>query len=660
MGSDSGGVEGGARSRESSSLGHAGLSLTVLSGPDLGQSARFDTPRVRIGRDVGNDFVLRDRYVSNAHGELRRIAEGFVYQDLQSRHGSLVRLDTQAAGVRLQGDVAERSIVIPRRAELQVGSTVLEILVERPREPLASVQELQSSETQRAAREGDDRYIMATQTSMEALSRRFTGRDPRMEILFRLSSRLNAMNRLEEVIDLIVEASFEVFPAASLFAISLTGEEGGALSPFLTRQRRGGDGGQVILSRSILDRVVRTREAVLYVRDSTGGDISRSIVEARIAASLCAPLVGQRSLLGVMQVDSRSLGTMFTQDDLELFTIFASSVAFAMERARLTENIYQMFEGFVSASVSAIEARDPTTAGHSSRVAHYSLVLARHANLSTLQRFDTFQLSERELTELRYAALLHDFGKVGVREAVLVKGQRIDDAAMELIRQRFDAMRHMTWRRLTEPLLKHPAPDRLALAIAQHDALCAELDQALQHIDLIRALPSLTPQHLEIIRALAQRTLPGLDGQPLHLLTPREAEHLSIRFGTLSEEEWENMRSHAAQSEDYLLRIPWSDELKRIPCIAGAHHEKLDGSGYPRQLLAPQIPDQVRILTITDIFDAVTAWDRPYRKAASVDQAVHILQAEARSGKLDPDLVDLFVDEALPEIVPLIPTPEER
>jgi len=621
------------------------LHLTVISGPDAGQTSRFDRGRVRIGRDPENDFALKDRYVSNQHGEFRRVSDGFVYEDLDSRHGSLVLVDD--VSVRLHGGEGARPVRLTGDGEIQVGSTVLRVMVELPQHESPMTFARASDFKERAG--SDERYIMATQTSLEALSRRFTGKDPRLEILFKLAGTLNSLNRLEAVVDLIVEATFEVFPAANLFSISLLADR--ALTPFTTRMRAVGEvsPSNVIVSQSILERVVETQEAVLFVRDNLGQDLSRSIIEAKISASLCAPLVGQRSLLGVMQVDSRSHGMMFSQEDLELFSVFASNVAFAVERARLTEDIYRMFEGFVNASVSAIEARDPTTAGHSARVAEYSLALALKANGVESGRFSEFFLTPPEMTELRYAALLHDFGKVGVRESVLVKGKRIGDLQMALIRQRFLTFRHLGWRQLKE------ASEGSASIADRHDAFCAELDGLLEQLEDIRERQALGDEHLALVAELGRRSIEDVDGSPIPFLTPQEVEHLSIRFGTLSEEEWANMRSHAAQSEAYLRRIPWSEDLKQVPCIAGQHHEKLDGSGYPLGLQASSISDQVRILTVADIFDAVTAWDRPYRKAASVEQAVRILRQESATGKLDADFVGLFVDEVIPEIIRLVP-----
>ncbi|MEM1347960.1 MAG: HD domain-containing phosphohydrolase, partial [Myxococcota bacterium] len=135
-----------------------------------------------------------------------------------------------------------------------------------------------------------------------------------------------------------------------------------------------------------------------------------------------------------------------------------------------------------------------------------------------------------------------------------------------------------------------------------------------------------------------------------------ELRNLSIRRGTLNEEEWAEMRAHPAYSRDFLEKIPWSKRLENIPFIAGAHHEKLDGTGYPERLTAEELPAQVRIMTIADIFDALTANDRPYRKAASVERAVSILKEEAGLNKLDVHLVDLFIEEVIPSMLHVIPS----
>jgi HD-GYP domain-containing protein (c-di-GMP phosphodiesterase class II) len=150
----------------------------------------------------------------------------------------------------------------------------------------------------------------------------------------------------------------------------------------------------------------------------------------------------------------------------------------------------------------------------------------------------------------------------------------------------------------------------------------------------------------ETFRALMDlpaRTFRDWDGEVRPILTPYELDLLSIRKGTLSVKERREIESHVTHTYDFLSRIPWTGEFRRIPEIAWAHHEKLNGTGYPRGLTAPDIPAQSRMMTISDIFDALVAFDRPYKRSVSVERALDILSDEAKAGKLDADMLDVFI-----------------
>lgn len=143
---------------------------------------------------------------------------------------------------------------------------------------------------------------------------------------------------------------------------------------------------------------------------------------------------------------------------------------------------------------------------------------------------------------------------------------------------------------------------------------------------------------------LTQHTYADIEGNPQPILTPAELGALSIRKGSLSEKERREIESHVTHTYRFLAEIPWTGEYSKIPEIAYAHHEKLDGTGYPRKLMAPMIPIQSRMMTIADIFDALVAWDRPYKKSVSVERALDILREEAADGKLDNELLSVFVE----------------
>lgn len=645
------------------------VSLTVVSGPDTGMTRSFRQRRVTMGRDPRSDFVLSDGYVSNRHAEIELGGLGVFFRDLESRHGSTVLVDGVATKLR-----GADSVQLTHGVELQVGSTLIRVGIGPAAERSLGgdtrfgVNQAFPEAMQGTGREGEH-FITTAHLPVQSLDQKsLQSADARFGVLFRLAGQLNGQTTLDDVLELILEATFDAFPAANFFAITLGSDpdEVSTKEPFLTRARgaipRASDDDAPLLSTSILRRVAETQESVLFVKDSLGTMVSQSILDAKITACLCAPLVGQNSLLGIMQVDTRGLGSLFGRHDLELFNILASNVAFAIERARLTESIVEMFEGFVAASVNAVEARDPVTAGHSERVALYTVELAKAVNEIETGRLKDIYLNPQELTELRYAALLHDFGKIAVREDVLQKEARLPQTQMRLIYQRFETIKERAYSQwLHEHLRQLQAGEvqlngsALARIDSQYESFCKELDELYEWLHFVSAKGFLEDQEIERIIALGARTYVGPQGTRFPYLTPVEVENLCIRKGTLNEAEWVEMRSHAALSEAYLAQIPWSDDLARIPCIAGAHHEKLDGSGYPKGLGEEMILPQVRMLTIADIFDALTASDRPYRKAAPAERAFEILGWEAEEKKLDKDLVEVFGARVIPRIKEIIP-----
>jgi HD-GYP domain-containing protein (c-di-GMP phosphodiesterase class II) len=661
------------------------VSLTVLNGPDAGLVRSFQGQvRVGLGRGTRNEFVLTDGFVSNEHAEIVYEEGRLLYRDLRSRHGSLVLVDDVSLHLRDHDKVSK--VRLTNGAEIQLGATLIRVETgDHPGQDdeLGAVAEETISEEldyeqasgpteeflkRSELNEGGARETMIStaMSGVQSIPRDLASSDDRLAILFRLAGELNSQTTLDDILDLIVEAVFQAFPAANFFAITLADDPAQVsnASPFVTRVRGELPGGidqneEPILSTSMLRQVIETRESILFVKDSLGENVSQSIIDAQITAALCAPLIGQRSLLGVMQVDTRGRGSLFSKQDLDLFSVFASNVAFALERARLSENIVEMFESFVAASVNAIEARDPTTAGHSERVADYTLELANTVNDIASGTLSEIRLERSELKELRYAALLHDFGKIAVRESVLRKGKRLPELHLELIGQRFETIKALKYQRM---IRAHFGNQRASMAPAKfHDLekryqqFCQQLDDSLEWLYEVAAASFLEAETIERVQKLAKRKYVAPCGSARPFLTDEETANLTIKKGTLNEQEWEDMRAHSRRSQEYLERIPWGDELKQVPCIAGAHHEKLDGTGYPSGLGADDIIPQVRMLTIADIFDALTAADRPYRKAASPERAVGILREEAGDNKLDKDLVEVFSLKVVPTIIDRIP-----
>ena len=319
----------------------------------------------------------------------------------------------------------------------------------------------------------------------------------------------------------------------------------------------------------------------------------------------------------------------------------AAQAAVAVENRRLTESIRTLFEGFVEASVTAIEQRDPTTSGHSHRVAALTCALAQAADRVADGAFGSFHIGRDELRELRYAAVLHDFGKVGVREQVLVKARKLAPGVRELVRSRFDQAFLSACAEAWEAAARNGGGgEAVAESLARRRALLEEAWKQVECAD--------EPNVTELGGAAGVETLRGLeyrdaDGRKAPLVTELELASLAISRGSLTPGERHEIESHVTQTYRFLTKIPWTRDLVRVPDWAYAHHEKLDGSGYPRQLRAEDIPIPVRMLTICDIFDALAARDRPYKRSVPGDEALGILADAAKRGAVDADLLRIFV-----------------
>ncbi len=370
----------------------------------------------------------------------------------------------------------------------------------------------------------------------------------------------------------------------------------------------------------------------------------------RTRTILCVPMRNKLDdVIGVLQVLNK-LDGVFTPEDEELLLALSSQAAVAIENAILYEDIQRLFEGFIKASVYAIESRDPTTSGHSERVAILTVGLAEKVDRADFGLFAGITFSAQDMRELRYASLLHDFGKVGVREPVLVKGNKLYEHNLEGIIARFTFIK----KSLENSYLQR----KLSLALSLGpgcEAELAALDEELHrqlgqledqlHFILQANKPTILPQGgFERILEIAANTFMDVDGTKRPFLTTGEAENLSIGKGSLNVEERLEIESHVTHSFRFLRQIPWTKDLRRIPTIAYAHHEKLNGSGYPNGLRGEDIPFQAKLMTVCDIYDALTASDRPYKRALPPERALDILGLEVKDGNLDPELVRIFAE----------------
>ncbi len=347
----------------------------------------------------------------------------------------------------------------------------------------------------------------------------------------------------------------------------------------------------------------------------------------------------------------------FSQRSQELAASLASQAAVALENNLLYRDIQRLFEGFVKASVTAIESRDPTTFGHSERVAKLTVGLADAVDRTEAGPFKDIHFTPQEVLELRYASILHDFGKVGVREEVLVKAKKLYPSQLELIHKRFQYMRKSVelerMRRKLEHVLRNGNTGfegAFSQIDDEHERELRQLDDFLQNI-LQANEPTVLPEKTsEKLVEIAGWKFEDPIGPTEPLLSPEELRFLSIPKGSLDPDERLQIESHVIHSFRFLSQIPWTKELKRIPEIARAHHEKLDGSGYPYHMKADEIPFQAKMMTISDIFDALTARDRPYKRAVPVERALNIIGDEVKSQLLDPNLFHIFIEAKIFEL----------
>ncbi|MFY7804635.1 MAG: HD-GYP domain-containing protein [Limnoraphis robusta] len=385
----------------------------------------------------------------------------------------------------------------------------------------------------------------------------------------------------------------------------------------------------------------------------------------------------QGETIGVLQLINRKIRpdvTLVPENTLEMTQSYgeweerilrslASQAAISIERNHLQESIEYLFEGFVKASVQVIEQRDPSTFGHSERVAQLTVRLAEEVNTATTGSLADITFSDRQIQEIRYAALLHDFGKIGIPEAILTKSKKLYPHQLEVLRQRFTlARRTLEWectQAKCELLLQNQKQTDSESSVHQKiEQLEANLNQELQQLTdywnlLLQANePQVTEEEpLKRLSELTQIVYRDINGEMKPLVTPEEMSQLLVKQGNLTQDERLVIESHVTHTYKFLEKIPWTKDLQNVPQIAYGHHEKLDGTGYPLGLKQEKIPIQAQIMAIADIYDALTAGDKPYKHALPTVTALKILRKEADQNKVNPEILELFEKRQVYQVI---------
>jgi HD-GYP domain-containing protein (c-di-GMP phosphodiesterase class II) len=338
----------------------------------------------------------------------------------------------------------------------------------------------------------------------------------------------------------------------------------------------------------------------------------------------------------------------FDEHSEQLVTTLAAQAGIALENAILYQEIRKIFEGFVKASVDAIEARDPTTSGHSRRVADLTVNLAAAVERTDSGPYREVRWQREDLREIEYASVLHDFGKIGVREHVLVKAKKLFPQDLQLIQQRLEFVIRTIEVDIVSRKMHAVGRGASAAELSALDRELAEkraeIEESWRVIEQANEPSVLAAGDFKRIEELGRQSYARLSGESATLLSANEVKSLSVMRGSLTPEEFDEIRSHVSHTYRFLSQIPWGKTFARVAVIAGAHHERLNGTGYPNRLRADEIPLQSKMMSISDIFDALTASDRPYKRAVPVEKALDILGFEVKDGHVDGELVRIFTE----------------
>ena len=503
----------------------------------------------------------------------------------------------------------------------------------------------------RRRQRGKNGAVLSKLVTAADLSRRVT----KLTSILEVAKVLNAARDLETLLQTIVREACSVVESdrCSLFILDRETDELWSKvakgSTPIRLAKGSGIAGQVAAT----GKVINLTDAYADPRfnptfDQLSGYRTRTI--------LCVPMRDAAgAVTGVIQALNKHEGG-FNDEDEELLLALGGQAAGALENAVLQGEIAELFEGFVNASVLAIEARDPSTAGHSGRVASLTLALAQSLEQVPSGPYRGLTFTDQDIQEMRYASLPHDFGKVGVRENVLIKAEKLYPHDLEILKSRFEIARKDRQLRSYQKRLERVRleGERNLPTIEGEEAglLVAsllELEEIFQFV-LACNRPTVLVRHgFERLLEVSQSSFEDSRGEMRPLLTPHEVELLSIPKGSLSSEERREIESHVTHTYRFLMQIPWTRALRRVPEIAYAHHERVGGTGYPRALANAAIPLQSKMMAVSDVYDALTASDRPYKKAVPHALALDILQKEVQAGSLDGELLRVFIEANIPE-----------
>jgi len=363
----------------------------------------------------------------------------------------------------------------------------------------------------------------------------------------------------------------------------------------------------------------------------------------------------ENRIIGVLQLINRtdiSTGKVvaFSQPDQKLANSLASQAAVAISNSTLVEDLRELLEKFIEVIAASIDDKSPYTGGHCRRVPEIANLAALAINNTRSGKFKDTQFSEQELYELKIAALLHDCGKITTPVHVVDKATKLETIfdRMAIIDQRIETL--LKDKKIALLELKLESTDATLIHAAQesHEAFVQQLKQDHEFLKKCNlGSEFMNDEYINEINRIATYQWTNNDGEKQALITDDELMNLCIRKGTLNDDERKIINHHIVMTQTMLAALPFPHHLKNVPEIAGSHHERIDGKGYPKGIKASELSVQARLLCIADVFEALTATDRPYKTPMKLSTVLNILGKMTLDSHLDADIFQVFISEGV-------------
>ena len=364
-------------------------------------------------------------------------------------------------------------------------------------------------------------------------------------------------------------------------------------------------------------------------------------------------VIGVLQLINATHPETGKVVT-FSMADQSLAESLASQAAIAVTNRNLMVQLETLFESFISLINLAIDEKSHYTGGHCQRVPALTMMLAEAVNATSVGPLAGFTMDDRDRYELKIAGLLHDCGKVTTPVHVVDKATKLQTLfdRIDLVDTRFEVIkRDLEISALRAQLALRPVTDTAADASISQQCRAA-IERHDQDRDFLRQVnlgaEFMKESDLQRVRDIGGNTLwRNASGVETEFLSAEEIENLTVRAGTLTSAERDTINYHIVATIKMLEQLPWPKHLKNVPEYAGGHHERMDGKGYPKGLTRDQMSVQARVMGIADIFEALTAKDRPYKSGMKLSQAMGIMHKFRTGGHIDPDLFDIFVEQGV-------------